>query len=93
MTDNVPDRRGRIAAAFGRADAYDDAALVQRAAAAQLARWVGQAVLPANPRILELGCGTGFLTKSLSERLGRARWTVSDVAPAMVARARAGPPP
>lgn len=90
MTDSPPDRRGRIAAAFGRAEGYDAAATIQREAAAQLAARIAGTPLPPCPRILELGCGTGFLTRALDHVLAPARWTVSDVAPAMVERARAG---
>ena len=88
MTD-TPERRARIAAAFGRADRYDDAAMAQRIAANALAGRVAAAGLPPTPRILELGCGTGFLTRALHDAIGPARWTVSDIAPAMVDRARA----
>lgn len=90
MTDTMPDRRARIAAAFGRADSYDQAAGVQLLAAAALAGRIVAEPLPPNPRILELGCGTGFLTRALAARIGPARWTVSDIAPAMVERAREG---
>lgn len=90
MIDMPPERRARIAAAFGRADRYDDAAMAQRIAANALAgRIVATGLLP-KPRILELGCGTGFLTRALHEVIGPARWTVSDIVPAMVDRARAG---
>ena len=87
MTDHPPDRRRRIAAAFGRAEGYDDDAIVQRAAAEHLAERIARLPM-ANPRILELGCGTGFLTRALDGVLGPARWTVSDIAPAMIERAR-----
>ena len=92
MTDSLPAHRARIAAAFAGADRYDEAASVQRAVAAALAlriaaAFASRAATP--PRILELGCGTGFLTRALAELIGRARWTVSDIAPAMVERARA----
>jgi malonyl-CoA O-methyltransferase len=90
MIDLPPDRRARIAAAFGRAARYDEAAAAQRAAADALGRRIAAQPLPAQPRILELGCGTGFLTRALAGAIGPARWTVSDIAPAMVARARAG---
>ena len=83
------DRRNRIASAFGRAQGYADAADAQARAAALLADRILAAPVPAAPRILELGCGTGFLTRALAGRIADARWTVSDIAPAMVARARA----
>lgn len=89
MTDLPSDRRARIAAAFGRADRYDQAATAQRTAAVVLAGFIAGEALPERPRILELGCGTGFLTRALSEAIGPAHWTVSDIAAAMVDRARA----
>jgi malonyl-CoA O-methyltransferase len=44
--------------------------------------------MPATPRVLEIGCGTGFLSIELVDRLPDARWLVTDIAPAMVDRAR-----
>jgi malonyl-CoA O-methyltransferase len=88
MADAPPDRRARIAAAFDRAEAYDSAAIVQRTAADRLAARIAGQPLPDRPRILELGCGTGLLTEALHRTIGPARWTVSDIAPAMVERAR-----
>lgn len=82
------DHRARIAAAFGRAESYDEAAIVQHEAAVRLATRIADLPLPANPTILEIGCGTGFLTRTLAPMIGPARWTVSDVAPEMVERAR-----
>lgn len=89
MTDSSSDRRARIAAAFGRAGGYDEAAAAQRIAADALALRIAAAGLRRGPRILELGCGTGFLTRALRDAIGPAGWTVSDIAPAMVDRARA----
>jgi len=89
MTATPLDRPARIAAAFGRAHRYEEDAAVQRAAAVALGRRIAAATLPPRPRILELGCGTGFLTRAVAEAIGPARWTVTDVAPAMVERARA----
>jgi malonyl-CoA O-methyltransferase len=86
---NARHRRNRIATAFGRAQGYADAADAQAQAAALLADRILSAPVPPAPRILELGCGTGFLTRALAGRIADARWTVSDIAPAMVARARA----
>ncbi|KQX21628.1 MULTISPECIES: methyltransferase domain-containing protein [unclassified Sphingomonas] len=89
MAASPPHRRARIAAAFGAADDYDSAAIVQRAAAERLAGTVAALRLPEHPRILELGCGTGFVTRAIDRAVGGARWTISDIAPAMVDRARA----
>ncbi|MBI5163152.1 MAG: methyltransferase domain-containing protein [Magnetospirillum sp.] len=38
-------------------------------------------------RVLEIGCGTGLLTRALLPRLG-GTWLVTDLAPAMIAAAR-----
>jgi len=40
------------------------------------------------PEILEVGCGTGSLTRHLLERYGEGRFVVSDVAPQMIHTAR-----
>ena len=89
MSDSSSDRTARIKAAFGGARRYDEAAIVQRGVAEALARRIAAAARPPQPAILELGCGTGFLTRAVSEAIGPARWTVSDIAPEMVARTRA----
>lgn len=89
MTESSADHRARIAAAFGRAAGYDEAAIVQHEAAERLAARIAGLSLPARPAILEIGCGTGFLTRALATAIGPARWTVSDIAPEMVERARA----
>ncbi|OAN42923.1 SAM-dependent methyltransferase [Paramagnetospirillum marisnigri] len=78
------DRKRRVEAAFSAAAAtYDSAALAQARAADLLA-----AALPALPptaRVLELGCGTGLLTRRLLERLPTgASLLATDLSPAMV---------
>ncbi|MEC9367565.1 MAG: methyltransferase [Pseudomonadota bacterium] len=76
-----------IARRFGaRAKDYDRHAGLQRAIAARLA-----ASLPAleAPRILELGCGTGLLTRHLLALYPDAVLDVTDIAPAMVAACKA----
>ena len=81
--------RGRIAAAFARAGDYDRNARVQRDVAALLADRIAALRWPRAPRILEIGCGTGFLTQALIDRGVDGEWLVTDIAPAMVGRCRA----
>jgi malonyl-CoA O-methyltransferase len=80
-----------VAKRFDRAARYDDHARVQPEVARGLAETI--AALPLRPaaRILEIGCGTGALAGAVIERAGSAglRWTATDIAPAMVERARA----
>lgn len=77
-------RKTRIAARFDAAAArYDAHSPLQREAAQRLARRVLALPGPAPRRVLEIGCGTGHLTRALCERLG-GEWTLSDIAPAMV---------
>ncbi len=75
------------------AASYDAAAPVQRAVARRLAEKIVRLPLPARPRILEIGCGTGFLTTALRERLPEADWLITDLSPRMLdaCRARVGP--
>lgn len=42
-----------------------------------------------SPTVLEIGCGTGFLTRHLIERYPRGAITVTDIAPQMVAACEA----
>ena len=83
-------RQASIAAKFDRAAShYDDHATLQRQAASTLAAHIAGLSLPPHPRILEIGCGTGLLTRALVEHIGAAQWTLTDVSPAMLAQARA----
>ena len=84
----------RVRAAFdAAADTYDTAAPVQRAVAQRLADRIAALPVPARPRILEIGCGTGFLTAALRERVREADWLITDLSPRMLeaCRARVGP--
>jgi len=65
------------------ADAYDTFSVVQRAMADGLVEGVKREPLS----ILELGCGTGYLTALLRERFPDAAIEAVDFAPAMIARA------
>jgi malonyl-ACP O-methyltransferase BioC/dethiobiotin synthase len=88
-------RPQRVRRAFdAAAQSYDDHAVIQRIVARRLAERIAALPLPERPRILEIGCGTGFLSAALRERLGPADWTLTDLSPAMLAacRARLGAP-
>ncbi len=65
---------------------YDRHARLQRDIADKLA-----ADLPAldAPNVLEIGCGTGFLTRHLLQRYRRGSVLITDIAPEMVAACRA----
>jgi malonyl-CoA O-methyltransferase len=78
-----------VAQAFGRADDYDAHAGVQQQVAAMLAQAIGEAGCAPDPRVLEIGCGTGLLGAALMPLLPGADWLMSDLSPAMLERARA----
>ncbi len=82
-------RKGRIARAFSaRAGSYDDVAAVQRVVAARVAELVvASGVRPG--RILEIGCGTGFLSEALAAAFPGAELVLTDISAAMLARCRA----
>jgi malonyl-CoA O-methyltransferase len=75
----------RFGAAAG---GYDRHAGIQRQVASRLAARIARLDLPARPRILEIGCGTGLLTRMLGEHFSEADWTITDVSSAMLAQAR-----
>lgn len=81
-------RKQRISDAFGAAAAgYDDHAGPQRFAAelvADLAQRQGGANVA---RILEIGCGTGLLTRHVQARWPAAQQVVTDISPGMLAQA------
>ena len=84
----MKEHKSRIAARFGAAaNDYDAHSPLQLMAARRLAERVKRLALPAHPRVLEIGCGTGHLTRELLPSLG-GDWFVSDIAPAMLAECR-----
>jgi malonyl-CoA O-methyltransferase len=86
------DRKARISAAFGAAaPRYEDAAAPQRFAARLVADLAAQRRPPAHARILELGCGTGILTRLIRARWPGADLIASDLSPDMVAHTAADP--
>ena len=87
-------RKALIGAAFAAAaDRYEDGAQVQRVVARHLADLAGRERLAPGASILEIGCGTGLLTREISERWPEAELTATDLVPEMVdATARSGLP-
>ncbi|MGE4322788.1 MAG: methyltransferase domain-containing protein [Sphingobium sp.] len=84
-------RKQRISDAFGAAaDRYDDHAGPQRMAAALVAELAGRQKPGGVARILEVGCGTGFLTRDIQARWPGAQLVVTDLSPDMLARAATG---
>ncbi len=83
--------KAQLAAHFGRrVGTYDEATPVQARMATALvdkarAHFAGRSIA----RILELGCGTGRMTRQLESAFPEARITAVDIAPGMIAHARA----
>ncbi len=89
------DRTQRIGKAFGSAaEHYEEHAGVQRIVAATLAQLLR--LQPARPapdgrlRILEIGCGTGLLTRHLRSLFPDAEIVATDIAPEMIGQAERG---
>lgn len=75
------------------AKTYDSNATLQRLVADRLASRIVERLSPARSggplRILEIGCGTGLLTRALRERLPNALIVATDLAPQMLQACRA----
>jgi len=82
-------RQARIRRAFSQATDYDAHALAQAGAAAHLAGLILARGLPPGARVLDAGCGTGFLAERLIARGGIGRYVLADISPVMLGRARA----
>ena len=80
-------RNHLVAARFARAArTYERHAGLQRDVAAKLAEYLPRLE---HPRVLEVGCGTGFLTRHLLQRYVQGDFLITDLAPEMVAQCRA----
>lgn len=69
------------------AESYDGYSAVQAEVAARLARRVTTLALPDPPRVLEIGCGTGHLSRLLMAEIS-GEWFISDISLAMVRSCR-----
>lgn len=77
-------RLEKIARSFGaKAMHYDRHAVLQKDIAATLARYLPDV---ARPTVLEIGCGTGFVTDHLLRAYPEGDFTITDLAPEMIAR-------
>jgi len=79
-------RSSTIAASFGaQAASYELHAGLQRAVAEKLAGFLPDLN---QPRVLELGCGTGLFSRHLLKRYPGGHFVLTDVAPQMIAECR-----
>lgn len=82
-------RKIEISRAFSSAAArYDEHAAPHDFVAQRLLDFASSADVPSAPAILEIGCGTGILTRAIRQRWPRAILTATDIAPEMVAATR-----
>lgn len=72
---------------------YDYNALVQQQIIDKLVRRLQHVALPFEPRILEIGCGTGVLSRRLQQLWPHAEFVLSDLSENMVRQARSSIPP
>ena len=82
-------RKQQIKQAFSKASGtYDDAAGVQLDYAQRLADLVAKGPLAESPKILEIGCGTGALTRALRAQFDDADIFATDISETMIAAAK-----
>lgn len=78
-----------IARQFGRAAAlYDGSAHIQAQVATQMVARLQAMGLPPAARVLEIGCGTGLVTRGALASLDIGQWLATDLSPSMVAATR-----
>ena len=91
-TQPATTRQALIRARFDGARGYDGAATLQRLAARALAGDLARAMAERADtplRVLEIGCGTGFLTEQLCALWPQSHILATDYAPGMLARVTA----
>lgn len=78
----------QVAEAFDNAArTYDDHAEVQRLTAELLSAQIADRIYPGQvSTALEIGCGTGFLTRPLLDAFSGSSWTITDISQQMIAR-------
>ncbi|HSX87655.1 MAG TPA: malonyl-ACP O-methyltransferase BioC [Pseudomonas sp.] len=82
----LPDKH-QVAASFSRAaESYDSVAALQRAVGHELLARLPESSSPA--RWLDLGCGTGYFSRTLGERVPGAEGVAVDIAEGMLRHAR-----
>ncbi|MBL4614669.1 MAG: methyltransferase [Magnetovibrio sp.] len=78
--------KDRIVQAFSKsAQTYDLAAQVQADVASEVAANALRCALPVNPDVLEIGCGTGGLTRRILDGISGGRFLISDISAQMLA--------
>ncbi len=84
-----PDIHQKVRRNFGqKAEVYDYYAQVQQQIVDRLVRRIQHVALPFEPRILEIGSGTGVLTRRMQQLWPHARYVVSDASHDMLLQAR-----
>lgn len=88
-SESASDRKMVIQRSFdAAAGTYDAHAGVQREIAKSLAAQIGRLAVAVPQSVLEIGCGTGFLSEHLRRYFPRSDLVLTDLSPAMVARCR-----
>jgi malonyl-CoA O-methyltransferase len=78
-------RKVQIGKAFASAAArYDENAAPHEVVAGRLINFAASEQLPSAPAILEIGCGTGLLTRAIRQQWPQATITATDIAPEML---------
>lgn len=82
-------QKDRVTGAFSRsAKTYDQASQVQEMVAVEVADQALSGALPSNPKILEIGCGTGALTRKLLDRVSDGSFYITDISADMIETCR-----